>query len=424
MNHKQTPIRFQKLYTRSNYRIVGRSKHSALKPCHWMVQKLISGTKNCYKGYFGIKSEKCLQCTPTLPFCTHGCVFCWRELEEGNLGARFTVEPDDPGYLVDEFIRNQVNLVQHHFPMEHSLKGLEIMEEAIEVGLKHDGIINVGEFKRSHGHSWKKIERSMVLLRDLGIVDTRDHETYVLTPKNKSVEDPRIILSTCDVSEGKIRQTYKNALNPSHAAISLAGEPMLYPKMQGLLGEFKRRSFTTFIVSNATLPDAIDSLDTLPTQFYFTLPPPSSKLYKRIHRPVIPDSYNAILETLDMVESLSCRTCLRITLVKGLNGLTSPSLISGYANLIKRANPDFVDIKGFAVEARALRIKKRLGMGGTGESIGESSAFAPSFQDVMDFATQLSTAGNFPIVETSRKSRNVLLLANWPRDKSYIIPGT
>ena len=104
----ETPKKFQKAYTRSNYRLIGKAKHSALKPCHWMVAKLETGRnnkkdpvtgesigRNCYKGYFGIESERCVQCTPALPYCNHNCVFCWRDVEQGSLGEHFTIQPQN-----------------------------------------------------------------------------------------------------------------------------------------------------------------------------------------------------------------------------------------------------------------------------------------------------------------------------------------
>ena len=74
---------FVEKYTKTTYRILGRNKHTAIKPCHWLEQKLLTGrdNRNCYKGIFGIQSHRCLQNTPSMPFCNHQCVFCWRDIE-------------------------------------------------------------------------------------------------------------------------------------------------------------------------------------------------------------------------------------------------------------------------------------------------------------------------------------------------------
>ena len=78
---------FVEKYTKTTYRIIGNNKHSLIKPCHWLEQRLMTGraNRNCYKGVFGVKSHRCLQNSPSLPFCNHQCVFCWRDLEVGSL---------------------------------------------------------------------------------------------------------------------------------------------------------------------------------------------------------------------------------------------------------------------------------------------------------------------------------------------------
>ncbi len=51
---------------------------------------------------------------------------------------------------------------------------------------------------------------------------------------------------------------WKEALEPKHAAISLAGEPTLYPFLPELVQEFHKQGITTFVVTNGTKPDVIE----------------------------------------------------------------------------------------------------------------------------------------------------------------------
>ncbi|MHA1749809.1 MAG: radical SAM protein [Promethearchaeota archaeon] len=416
------PLKFQRLYTRSNYRIVGKYKHSALKPCHYMIESLYTGRNNrrCYKSYFGIKSEQCIQCTPALPYCTHNCVFCWRELEEGNLGPKFNTTPDEPSYLVEEFIRNQINLLDHHFPLNTFIQNYEIMENILEFIVKNKSTAVINELNKILPFSKNKIERAILVLKNVGVISTLDNIKYYLSIKDDN-QDVSNILKTHVTTKKEIIDTHARAHSPSHAAISLAGEPTLYPYISELVDEFRKRRFTTFIVSNGTQPETVSKMKHLPTQFYFTLPHPDKKKYLKIHRPSISNGYERIKQTLDLVPSLSCRTCLRITLVKKVNDLSDLSVVKGYVKMIEKANPNFVDIKGFSVEARAMMIKKRLGLGGQGVSISEGAAYVPTFDDALNFAKELSDMGGFPIVETSRTARNILLLVNWPRNKRWTI---
>jgi len=395
-----------------------------------MLEKLFTGrelplsdpsNRNCYKGYFGIKSEKCIQNTPALPFCTHNCVFCWRDLEQGSLGPAFTLPVDEPKFLVKEFIRNQLNMLDHHLGADKFLHNYDIMANIISSMKQGGGKIKIDEFHAKSGESWNRVEDAIVLLKTTEIVDTRDNVLYKFNPRVDASLTPDALLTAYLTTRDEIRRVFASAHEPSHAAISLAGEPTLYPHIGGLVGEFRRRGFTTFIVSNGTMPAVLERMDPLPTQLYITLPPPDENAYARIHRPAISGGYQAIMKTLQLLPSLTCRTCLRITHVKGINDDASNDNVEGLVKLIKMANPNFLEVKGFAVEARAMLMKKRLGLGGEGTSIGESAGYAPTMDDVSDFARRLSDAGGFPIAEVSRPSRDVLLLVNWPENKSIII---
>lgn len=422
---------FRQAYERSQYRLVGKNKHSALKPCHWLIEKLFSGrenlplsdpaNRNCYKGYFGIKSEKCIQCTPALPFCTHNCVFCWRDIEEGSLGSNFTLQADEPKYLVQEFIKNQLNMLDHHLGKEKFLQNFDVMASIITTMQDQGNEIDIHEYQVKSRLSINRVEDAIVLLKTTEIVSTRDNKKYKFTPRVDPSLDAHSFLATYLTTREEITKVIESAYHPSHAAISLAGEPTLYPHIAGLVDEFRKNNFTTFIVSNGTTPDVLENMSVLPTQLYITLPPPDEKLYIKIHRPSIPDGYNRIIETLQLLPSLSCRTCLRITQVKGLNDMSNAETIDGIIRLVKLANPNFLEIKGMAVEARAMLLKKRLGLGGDGSKIGESLGYAPTFKDVFEFASALSAAGGFPIVETSKPSRDVLMLVNWNEGASIKI---
>ena len=71
------PEELVRLLKKHGYHMVGR--HSAVKRCHWLYASLTSG-RFCYKQrFYGINSHRCIQMSPTVNFCDHDCVFCWRE---------------------------------------------------------------------------------------------------------------------------------------------------------------------------------------------------------------------------------------------------------------------------------------------------------------------------------------------------------
>jgi len=95
-----------KILKKQHYSLVG--KHSGVKLCHWMRQSLLFG-RECYKQtFYGIKSHRCLQMTPSINQCTHMCLFCWRY--QGFTEKEFK-EVDDPKYILEESIKAQRKLI-------------------------------------------------------------------------------------------------------------------------------------------------------------------------------------------------------------------------------------------------------------------------------------------------------------------------
>lgn len=65
--------------------------------------------RECYKqSFYGIKSHRCLQMTPSLIQCNHMCLFCWRH--QGFTEKEFNVI-DEPEYILDKSIETQKKLI-------------------------------------------------------------------------------------------------------------------------------------------------------------------------------------------------------------------------------------------------------------------------------------------------------------------------
>ncbi|MEM2459748.1 MAG: 4-demethylwyosine synthase TYW1 [Candidatus Hadarchaeales archaeon] len=184
---------------------------------------------------------------------------------------------------------------------------------------------------------------------------------------------------------------WEEAQLPRHAAISLAGEPTLYPLLTPLLEEFHRRGFTTFLVSNGTIPERLKELGVEPTQLYLTLPAPDEATYSMVCRPRIPDGWKKLNLSLELLSSFSCRKVLRLTLVRGLN-LKDPE---GYAKLIEKANPDYVEPKGYFPVGYS---RQRLG-----------PSLMPTHQEIRSFAEELEKLTNYRIADEVPVSSVVLM---------------
>ena len=187
------------------------------------------------------------------------------------------------------------------------------------------------------------------------------------------------------------QQKLREALTPKHAAISLTGEPTLYEHIGELIQAFHRRGFTTFLVSNGTMPEVLAKLSEEPTQLYISVCAPNESTYKRVCRPQIPKAWERLNETLSLLSSFKCPTVIRITLVRGLN----MENVEEYAKLIEKANPTYVEPKAYMhVGFSRLRL---------------SYDNMPSYTEIREFAAKLSEEIDYNIINESEDSRVVLL---------------
>lgn len=186
-------------------------------------------------------------------------------------------------------------------------------------------------------------------------------------------------------------QKLKEALTPKHAAISLTGEPTLYKPLGDLIQAFHRKGFTTFLVSNGTIPSALTELSQEPTQLYISLSAPDRKTYKQLCRPQTSRSWERIDETLKLLPSLQCPKVIRITSIRKLNMKNAQD----YAKLIEKADPTYIEPKAY------------MHIGYSRQRLGYDNM--PSHKEVRDFAAQLATETGYKIVDESKDSRVVLL---------------
>ena len=140
------------------------------------------------------------------------------------------------------------------------------------------------------------------------------------------------------------------SLLPSHYAISLSGEPTMYPKLPQLIKYLKTLPETKsiFLVTNGQEPDMLQRLqdeDALPTQLYLSTNAPNEEIFQRVNKPRYKDSWERWNASLEMLSNMNTRTVLRVTLIKDYN--SNKELIPKYAEMFKQANPHFVELKSY-----------------------------------------------------------------------------
>jgi tRNA wybutosine-synthesizing protein 1 len=206
-----------------------------------------------------------------------------------------------------------------------------------------------------------------------------------------AVEAQRRILSGYKVHPLVGEERYAEATVPKHAAISLAGEPTLYPNLSGLVREFHGRGFTTFVVTNGTNPEMIEELAEEPTQLYVSICAPDESSFREVCRPQVERAWERLNRTLDSLSSFSCPTVMRLTLARGVNLGNA----EGYAKLIEKANPTYVEPKAYVYVGMS-----RLRMGFEN---------MPTHREIRKFGEELCEMTGYKLIDESHSSRVVLL---------------
>ncbi|KAK4804600.1 hypothetical protein SAY86_004417 [Trapa natans] len=140
---------------------------------------------------------------------------------------------------------------------------------------------------------------------------------------------------------GVTQERLSEGLTPRHCALSLVGEPIMYPEINSLVDELHRRRISTFLVTNAQFPEKIKMLNPI-TQLYVSVDAATKESLKAIDRPLFGDYWERFIDSLKSLKEKQQRTVYRLTLVKGWN----TEDIDAYYNLFSIGKPDFVEIKG------------------------------------------------------------------------------
>lgn len=299
-------------YEKHGYGVVGDKKHSGVQICRF-TKSALRGKRHCYKAWFGIKSHRCVQMTPTLDFCNLSCSHCWRSF--GQYRDKAANQWDAPKTIVDQAILAQQKL----------LSG----------------------FGGNPATTAKRIDE---------------------------------------------------ANDPVHFAISLDGEPTLYPHIAGLIKEVRSRGCTAFLVTNGTLPHRLKEMlakKAIPNNLYISVYGANQEMFEEITNARQPQLWSKVLESIKLFpafEKYECRTIFRITATKNL----SLQNAEGYAKLVDLSKPMFVELKGYAWMGDS---KRRL-----------STDNVPTVEDLEAFAQELATRTGYIIKGRDKTSRVILLI--------------
>jgi len=246
-------------------------------------------------------------------------------------------------------------------------------------------------------HCWRAIE--LTLEKDM---------------KNEKIDSPKEIIKQCIEEQRKLLNGFKGnkkinlkkfeeAQEPMQFAISLTGEPTLYLKLGELISELTKLGKTSFVVTNGLQPEVLKKLNKenkLPTQLYVSLNSTNKELFDKWHNSKEKNAWKKFNQTLELFPELKTRKVIRMTLVKGLYNNMKKEYVKDYVRLIKKAIPDFIEVKGFMSVGFA---RNRKGMGYDN---------MPTHKEIKDFSEKIvSSLGdeNYKILDEHEFSRVVLV---------------
>ncbi|KAF2492269.1 hypothetical protein BU16DRAFT_574315 [Lophium mytilinum] len=139
-------------------------------------------------------------------------------------------------------------------------------------------------------------------------------------------------------------ERFAEAMRIRHCALSLVGEPIFYPHINELVAIMHANRISTFLVCNAQHPAQLEALIPV-TQLYVSIDASNKDSLRKIDRPLHRDFWERFCACLDILKRrrLEQRTVFRLTLVKNFNMADE---VRGYADLVERALPGFVEVKG------------------------------------------------------------------------------
>lgn len=169
----------------------------------------------------------------------------------------------------------------------------------------------------------------------------------------QGIEQHRRMIRECKGIPGVKKDRFEEAMTVRHCALSLVGEPIMYPRINELLTDLHSRRISTFLVTNAQFPEAIHNLVPV-TQLYVSVDAGTPEALKAVDRPIFTDFWDRYVDSLKALADKKQRTTYRLTLVKDHN----MSDCGDYAKLVALGQPDFIEIKSvtFCGESKASNL--------------------------------------------------------------------
>ena len=251
--------------------------------------------------------------------------------------------------------------------------------------------------------SWRCVQMSPTFFCDHRCVFCWRDIDYVWPKWQGPVDDPKEIVDGAIKAHVELLQGFKGNTKsveeklkamekPLHFAISLTGEPTMYPKLPEMIDYIKEKGMTAFLVTNGTIPEMVEKLiEHQPTQLYISVYGTNKEMHQRTANPITKDAWERLQKSLSMINKFN-RNVMRLTLVRGFNFMDP----EGYAKLAEKYNPMFIECKGYSFVGHS---QERLEVGNM-----------PYHHEILDFAKKIEENSSYKIIDDKEESKVALLV--------------
>ncbi|MBI2564360.1 4-demethylwyosine synthase TYW1 [Candidatus Woesearchaeota archaeon] len=261
--------------------------------------------------------------------------------------------------------------------------------------------------------SWGCVEMSPTWLCDHRCVFCWRNTKYSWPKWIGPVDNPKDIVEGCikawqgllngfKGNERTDQERFKQTRDPLHFAISLTGEPTMYPKLPEMIDVLKEKKISSFLVTNGTIPEMIDKLTKhQPTQIYVSVYGPAKAIYEKTAMPLPKQAWDNLQATLNKLGEFN-RSVVRLTLTKGYN-MVEPEL---WGKFLSKLDMTFVELKGY------------MWIGHSRERLTIDAM--PTHEEIQNFAQKIAQTGGFKIIDNKANSRVVLLMREGTKAERFL----
>ncbi|XP_061224212.1 S-adenosyl-L-methionine-dependent tRNA 4-demethylwyosine synthase TYW1-like, partial [Neopsephotus bourkii] len=268
------------------------------------------------------------------------------ELEEGDVGMSLTQE--NPGRKEEGGKREMITpalreaLTKQGYKLIGSHSGVKLCRWTKSM-LRGRGGCSKHTFDGIESHRCMEATPSLACANKC-VFCWRHHTNPVGTEWQWKMDQPELILQEAiENHQNMIKQfkgvsgvqaaRFEEAMSAKHCALSLVGEPIMYPEINRFVRLLHQHSISTFLVTNAQFPDEISLI--------FVLTPEEGSSHSPGFMMVMGEPFLSDVVS-DLLKELQQRTVYRLTLVKAWN----VDELKAYADLISLGKPDFIEVKG------------------------------------------------------------------------------